>query len=113
MENRGNTYIIRTLKLCLSCLGEIVVLMPLYLAAVVLLSPRFLPLGWMVILPFISFLGAAIHSYVPVLWKKLGTAVLIGAVCAAIFIGTVAGGDERADLYPLLHKGCSIRGGYG
>ncbi|WP_110930708.1 DUF4129 domain-containing protein [Paenibacillus bouchesdurhonensis] len=92
MENGGNTYIIRTLKLCLSCLGEIVVLMPLYLAAVILLSPRFLPLGWMVILPFISSLGAAIYSYVPVLWKKLGIAVLIGAACAAIFIGTGAGG---------------------
>ncbi|MFD3259768.1 DUF4129 domain-containing protein [Paenibacillus lentus] len=92
MGNRGNTYIIRTLKLCLSCLGEIVVLMPLYLAAVILLSPRFLPLGWMVILPFISSLGAAIHSYVSVLWKKLGIAVLIGAASAAIFIGTGAEG---------------------
>lgn len=100
MENRGNTYIIRTLKLCLSCLGEIVVLMPLYLAAVVLLSPRFVPLGWMVILPFISSLGAAIHSYVPVLWKKLGTAVLIGAAFAAIFIGVGAGG-----LYSLIGLG--------
>lgn len=92
MENGSNHYLIRTLKLCLSCLGELVVLMPLYLAAVILLSPRFLPLGWMVILPFISLFGAAIHNYVPVLWKKLGIAVLIGIVYAAIFIGTGAGG---------------------
>lgn len=92
MGNRGNTYIIRTLKLCLSCLGEFVVLMPLYLAAVILLSPRFLPLGWMLTLPFISFLGAAMHGYVSVLWKKLGIAILIGAACAVIFLGTGAGG---------------------
>lgn len=92
MENGSNNYVLRTLKLCLSCLGELVVLMPLYLAVVILLSPRFLPLGWMVILPFNSFLGAAIYNYVKVLWKKLGIAVLIGIVYAAIFTGTGEGG---------------------
>ncbi|WP_460323639.1 DUF4129 domain-containing protein [Paenibacillus sp. YSY-4.3] len=87
------------MKLCLSCLGEIVVLMPLYLAAIILLSPQYLPLGWMMILPLISSLGAAIHSYVSILWKKLGIAVLIGAACVAIFIGT--GGEGLSSLIGL------------
>ncbi|NWL86300.1 hypothetical protein DMN77_01650 [Paenibacillus sp. 79R4] len=86
MQNTGNAYITKTLKLCLSCLGEMVVLMPIYLAGIIVLSPQYLPLGWLVILPFVSFLGAAVRSYVPVLWKKLGAAILIGALGAAVFL---------------------------
>ncbi|MCM3042770.1 DUF4129 domain-containing protein [Paenibacillus motobuensis] len=92
MENKGNAYITKTLKLCLSCLGEMVVLMPIYLAGISVLSPQYLPLALLVILPLVSFLGVAIRSYVPVLWKKLGAAVLIGAACAAVFLLSGAAG---------------------
>ncbi|HEY4391521.1 MAG TPA: DUF4129 domain-containing protein [Paenibacillus sp.] len=92
MRNEDTAYTIKTLELCLSCLGEMVVLMPLYLVGIILLSPQYLPLSWLVILPFVSFLGVAILSYVPVFWKKLGAAALIGAVCAVVFLGSGAVG---------------------
>jgi len=92
VKNTDTAYITKTLKLCLSCLGEMVVLMPLYLAGIILLRSLDLPLAWLVILPFVSFLGVAVRNYVPVLWKKLGAAVLIGAASTAIVIGSGSGG---------------------
>lgn len=88
MKNTGSAYITKTMKICLSCLGELVILMPLYVAGAVFVVPQYLSFAWIALLPLVSFLGVAVRHYVPVLWKKLAAAILIGAGCTAIVIAS-------------------------